>query len=294
MNRDLILYVANLTDDRTILNLLSVSKRFRIPENFKRIFQQRYPLIMRFKPENMNWIKFYVEVIHFLGKLKERFNMDYVPTYDFNPIDVYHFVITSDQSEIDSYEKQSEGLHILYTEEGDGVPRISDLIIPRKSLQEGLHYFMDGKYGFASDPVRMDPRQILTQGSTVWIGSMTNPAIFSKGNYRLLNMVDRTMIYVDPEWLVDNLFNVYIYEVDAFVNGYLDNWIPGPGITQPTREQLLALNANNPYNRDQKDLFREKIFTPEGVVLKIDREYPDGEYCVLYFQIVQRKIAIMK
>ena len=303
MNKDLILYVANLSDDRAVLNLLSVSKRFRIPENFKRIFQQRYPLIMRFKPEELSWIQFYIEVIYFLGKLKEEFNIDYLPTYDFNPKDVYRFVIKELQQypettkrRIDYYTKHTKGYHVLYSSNGEEAPTISDLIIPRKSLQEGILYYMDSKYGFVgeiSPMMGLEARQI-TEGSTVWIGSVTNPEIFSVGNRQFPNMLERTTMHIDPDWLVDSLFNEYLFEVDTFVNDAMENWNPDADVPQPTREEVLALDANNPYNRDQKDLFREQILKPGGVTLRIDTDYPNGDYYVLYFQIVQRKIAVMR
>ena len=42
-------YITNFADDRTIISMLSVNKKFRDENLFKRIIQRRYPLLIEFK-----------------------------------------------------------------------------------------------------------------------------------------------------------------------------------------------------------------------------------------------------
>ena len=47
-------YLANFADDRTILNMLSVNKKFNDEKFFKRVIQRKYPLLLRNRMKALN------------------------------------------------------------------------------------------------------------------------------------------------------------------------------------------------------------------------------------------------
>ena len=90
LTKDTYEYILNFADDRDIINMLSSNRKFRDDKLFERVMKKRYPIILRFKDENMNWTNFYIQTIFYLSKLKEDFGLPYLPTLDFNPELVYN------------------------------------------------------------------------------------------------------------------------------------------------------------------------------------------------------------
>lgn len=77
-------YLLNFLDDTDIINMLSVNKKFRDELYFKRVFQRKYPLSMRFK--DGNWRDYFIQFTYYLRKLRER-DIPYLHTYDFDAKD---------------------------------------------------------------------------------------------------------------------------------------------------------------------------------------------------------------
>ena len=82
VTKDLYLYLTNFVDDKTILNMLSVNKKFNNPDFFQQVIRSKYPLVIEYKDE-ITWRKFYVNLI----MIKEKYNIEYNGQY--NPIKFY-------------------------------------------------------------------------------------------------------------------------------------------------------------------------------------------------------------
>lgn len=87
--KDVYLYLADFGDDRTIIEMLSVNKTFNDPRFFYRIFNKRYPQLIQFKKPNEDWKQFYLRMTHYIFKLKEEINFDYLPAPSLNPENFY-------------------------------------------------------------------------------------------------------------------------------------------------------------------------------------------------------------
>jgi hypothetical protein len=68
LNKDLYEYILYFCDDKTILNMLSVNKKFNNSEIFKRILEKKYPAFLKFKDEDMSWRQFFVSISFFVKK----------------------------------------------------------------------------------------------------------------------------------------------------------------------------------------------------------------------------------
>lgn len=102
MNKDIYAKIASLTeDDRTILNMLSVNKKFNNPEFFQLIFNNKYPQFIKYKQDNETWKEYYLKMIYYITLLDEKFNYDYnrYARYDifstYNPIEIYKLITAS-------------------------------------------------------------------------------------------------------------------------------------------------------------------------------------------------------
>ena len=78
-------YITNFADDRTILSMLSVNKKFRDENLFRRIIKRRYPLLIEFKQPNETWQHFFVNMTYYIHKLEEDYDIPYIPTKGYNP-----------------------------------------------------------------------------------------------------------------------------------------------------------------------------------------------------------------
>jgi hypothetical protein len=98
--RDVLYTIAQNADDRTVLNILATNKTMNNPQFFKQIFEKRYPNLLRFKKPDEDLRHFYIEMVHYIAKLKEEFGIDYLPNSKiFNPREEYYqikFAIAAD------------------------------------------------------------------------------------------------------------------------------------------------------------------------------------------------------
>ena len=88
--KDVYEYLANFADDKTIVKMLSVNKKFNDPIFFQRIFSRRYPLLVQFK-KNENWREFYLDMVRYISLLKEKYDFPYIPEQTFNPKEFFKF-----------------------------------------------------------------------------------------------------------------------------------------------------------------------------------------------------------
>jgi hypothetical protein len=77
--KDIYMHLTNFADDKTILNMLSVNKKFNDPNFFEEIVKKRHPTIIQYKIFHETWKDFYIEQIYWISKIKEDFNFDPLP-----------------------------------------------------------------------------------------------------------------------------------------------------------------------------------------------------------------------
>ena len=89
ISKDIYEYLTNFADDRTILNMLSVNKKFNDEEFFKRVLLRKYPLLLEFQQENETLKGLFVRMTYYIAKLEEKFEIPYIPTIGYNPEKFY-------------------------------------------------------------------------------------------------------------------------------------------------------------------------------------------------------------
>ena len=84
-DKDVYEYMINFADDKTILNMLSVNRKFRDEEFFERIMIRRYPLLIEFRKEGETWKHLFIRMVHILATLQETYQLPYIATKGCNP-----------------------------------------------------------------------------------------------------------------------------------------------------------------------------------------------------------------
>ena len=73
ISKDVYLEIARVADDRTILEMLSVNKRFNSPVFFQEVISRKYPSLFQFKKNDEDWKHFYLRIVKYTAKLREEF-----------------------------------------------------------------------------------------------------------------------------------------------------------------------------------------------------------------------------
>lgn len=83
--------ILDAVDDATLLKILQLNQHLlRLGDDaFRRRMQQRYPVLAKLKPYNITWGKYYLSMVFYINKLKEEFDIDYIPVSSFNPAGYY-------------------------------------------------------------------------------------------------------------------------------------------------------------------------------------------------------------
>lgn len=94
---DIYLKIALASDWQTIKNMIIASNTNNSNDSskfnetfFKTLLQQRYPLLLKYKDENISFKKYFLKVVYILAKLSEDFQFPYIPSKYFNPIKFYN------------------------------------------------------------------------------------------------------------------------------------------------------------------------------------------------------------
>src|SRR5581483_8941166 len=88
--KDIYLYILDLVDDRTAINMLSVNKEFSQTQYFKRLLDKRYPLLTVFNYLSYdNFRIFFVSISSYISLLYKKFDVPYIPCRGYHPIDLY-------------------------------------------------------------------------------------------------------------------------------------------------------------------------------------------------------------
>ncbi len=86
LTKDAYEYLLNFADDKDVLNMLSVNKKFRDEKLFEKIMKRRYPLLLKFKLPRKSYKSFFIEMIYYISKLQEEFDIPYIPVKSFNQL----------------------------------------------------------------------------------------------------------------------------------------------------------------------------------------------------------------
>jgi len=89
LTKDAYEYLLNFADDKDIINMLSVNKKFADDDFFKRLILRKYPYLASFKREDETWRKFFVKMVYYLSLLKENHQIPYIPAKNYNPEEFY-------------------------------------------------------------------------------------------------------------------------------------------------------------------------------------------------------------
>ena len=82
LTKDTYEYLLNFADDRDIINMLSVNKKFSNEEFFKRVMERKYSDLIQYKKENETWKDLFVRMVYYISRLKEEYKVDYFPGLD--------------------------------------------------------------------------------------------------------------------------------------------------------------------------------------------------------------------
>ena len=99
MNKDIYLMLATYLDDKSVVNMLSVNKKFNDPQFFKMLFSQRYPQLIKYKTEEEDWRQFYLRMVKYIAKLWEDFHYNFITdarygiTESDNPQEIYRELV---------------------------------------------------------------------------------------------------------------------------------------------------------------------------------------------------------
>ena len=75
LTRDTYEHILNFVNDSTLLNMLSVNKKFRDEKLFEKIMNRRYSDLIKYRKENETFINLYIRMVYFMAKLKEDFGI---------------------------------------------------------------------------------------------------------------------------------------------------------------------------------------------------------------------------
>jgi ankyrin repeat protein len=93
LTKDTYEYLLNFADDKDVLNMLSVNKKFSDEKLFERIIKRRYPLLLSYKQYRQSYKSFFIEMVYYISKLQEDFGIPYIPYKYFNPEIFYYSYI---------------------------------------------------------------------------------------------------------------------------------------------------------------------------------------------------------
>ncbi len=94
LTKDTYEYILNFADDREIINMLRVNKKFaqKLEDDafFKKVLDRKYPHLVKFKKERETWKHLYLRMIKYIALLNEKFDIPYLDVEDYNPEEFYN------------------------------------------------------------------------------------------------------------------------------------------------------------------------------------------------------------
>tara|TARA_R110001599_G_scaffold269447_1_gene470269 strand:+ start:1315 stop:1749 length:435 start_codon:yes stop_codon:yes gene_type:complete len=90
LSKDVYEYLANFSDDRTIINMLSVNRKFNDDGFFKRVIERKYPLLVEFEKEN--WKQLFMRKIYYIDIIEKEHGIPYIPNKGYDPEMFYKII----------------------------------------------------------------------------------------------------------------------------------------------------------------------------------------------------------
>ena len=78
-NSDVYEYITNFADDRTIIDMLSVNKKFNGEVYFRRILRRKYPLLLNFQKRGETDKRLFIRMTYYIANLGD---IPYIPFRD--------------------------------------------------------------------------------------------------------------------------------------------------------------------------------------------------------------------
>ena len=95
LTKDTYEYLLNFADDRTLLNMLSVNKKFaqKLEDDdfFKRLLEIRYPYLLEFKDKDESFKNFYLREIYYIAIIEEKYKIPYYSVKGYDPEYMYYY-----------------------------------------------------------------------------------------------------------------------------------------------------------------------------------------------------------
>ena len=95
LTKDTYEYILNFADDREIVNMLLVNKKFAQKLNddnfFRKLMERKYPLLIEFRRENETWKNLYLRMVKYISLLQDEYGIPYLNVANYNPVVFYQF-----------------------------------------------------------------------------------------------------------------------------------------------------------------------------------------------------------
>ncbi len=264
LTKDTYEYLLNFADDREVLNMLSVNKKFRNEKLFEMIMKRRYPLISRFKKDK-SWKEFYIQTIYYLSKLEEKFHLPYIATLDFEPEVIYKFAKNSNYL-------QNENISEILQTQNTG------------NVYHTITYLKDDKYvietkltkeqsmtnlGLRDEPTDEIILDLHVEKGSEWL------AFISENGSNLYSKV-----FQNRDEAIEYLYQEYLNIVTQFVD---DVW---NDLTDPIpREEVILKDAGLTLDWQDRKKFVDEI--SDGITLKMDNYYPNKDIQRFDFRLIK-------
>ena len=89
LDKDTYEYILNFLDDKDIVNMLSVNRKFNNEKIYERVLRRKYPLLLKFKGNNETWRHFFLRMGKYICYINQKYNIPYIPLQDYDPEDFY-------------------------------------------------------------------------------------------------------------------------------------------------------------------------------------------------------------
>ena len=145
-DKDIYEYIVNLAEDRDVINMLSVNKKFNDDLYFRKILERRYPLLLKFKLEDETYKQFYLKMVKYMAKLWEEYEIPYIPAKSFDPgffsyMSKYHRDIYTDSLKY-AVEAENKKLIEYFLEKGGKFSRFSYQIVGKRGSVDILKFIL--------------------------------------------------------------------------------------------------------------------------------------------------------
>lgn len=79
LTKDTYEYLLNFADDRDVINMLSVNRKFNDEVLFEKIMRKRYPELIGERKKNESWKNLFIRIVYYIALLDEEFHISYFP-----------------------------------------------------------------------------------------------------------------------------------------------------------------------------------------------------------------------